>query len=130
MDTQQGYEHLFAKAGAVTLYRGFSRVACVCVNRTTNTEKRACYLALIWALGSLPCNFFFQRLQMKLFLLNVFWEEESHVQENVNFTVPKFVFVISFCIEKCCLFLKGIIFYLTKYHANIPLLVLNLCGVM
>lgn len=72
MDTQQGYEHLFAKAGAVILYRGFSRVACVCVNRTTNTEKRACYLALIWALGSLPCNFFFSKTANEVVFIECF----------------------------------------------------------
>lgn len=62
MDTQQGCAYLFAKAVAVKMYRGFSRVACVCVNRNTNTEKRACYLALTQALGSLTCSLILQRL--------------------------------------------------------------------
>lgn len=83
MDTQQGYEYLFAKAVAVLMCHGFSGVACVCVNRNTNTGKKSMLLSTnvgFWFSYLQPD--FAMIVQMKLFLLNVDWEEESYLQEN------------------------------------------------
>lgn len=68
-------------------------------------------------------------VQMKLFLLNVDWEEESHLLENKLIYSTK-IHICNFILYWKLLFLQGIIFYLTKYLANIPLLILNLCEVM
>lgn len=55
----------------------------VCVNRHTNTEKKSMLLSTnvgFWFSYLQPD--FAKIVQMKLFLLNVDWEEESHLQEN------------------------------------------------